>query len=391
MPIIKDIRTTIWEWVGPVAPLRQNFCTTASDIVSNTNDNMSGFRFLGWLVVEIETEDGIIGIGNSALAPHAVKALIDTQLAPMLIGQDAMDSEYLWQMMYRSTMAFGRKGIGMTAISALDLAIWDIRGKAVNLPVFRLLGGRTKEKLQVYASRLYSQPLDELAEEAQGYLDQGFTMMKLRAGWGPKDGAAGMKRNEELVATLRDVVGDEVDIMMDCYMGWSLEYAKEMLRRLAPYRLRWLEEPLIPDDIRGYAELRAMNIVPIAGGEHEFTPHGFRQLIEARAIDFAQFDTNRVGGITAANKIAHLCEAYDIAVMPHAGQMHNYHISLSTVAAPFAEYFPKVPVEVGNELFWYIFDGEPVAENGYINLCDNTPGLGLSLKTPSPEEFVLTR
>ncbi len=389
MPIIKNIKTTIWEWTGPVAPMPPNFCTTAADIVSNKTGDLSNYRFLGWLVVEIETEDGIVGIGNAALAPHAVKILIDTQLAPMLIGQDVIDTEFLWQTMYRKTMAFGRKGIGMVAISALDIALWDAKGKALNLPVFRLLGGRTKEKLRVYASRLYSQPLENLVEEAQGYLDQGFTMMKLRMGWGPKDGTAGMNRNIELVRTLRETVGDDTDIMIDCYMGWSLEYARAMLRRLAPYNLRWVEEPLVADDIAGYADLRAMGIVPIAGGEHEFTPQGFRQLLDVKAVDFAQFDTNRVGGVTAAAKIAHMCEAYDVAVMPHAGQMHNYHISISSVAAPFAEYFPQVPVEVGNELFWYIFDGEPEADNGFVDVRDEVPGMGLTLKEPVPENFRL--
>lgn len=245
MPKIKSIKTTVWEWIGPVAPMPTNFCTTPNDLISSDSGSIANFRFLGWLIVEIETEDGLIGIGNAALAPHVVKSLIDTQLAPMLIGQDALDTEFLWQVMFRSTMAFGRKGIGMTAISALDLALWDIKGKHHKLPVFRLLGGRTKSKLPVYASRLYSQPLDSLAEETKKYLDQGFTMLKLRMGWGPKDGAAGMIRNEELVRTVRDLAGDEVDIMVDCYMGWSLEYAKQMLRRLAPYNLRWIEEPLI--------------------------------------------------------------------------------------------------------------------------------------------------
>ncbi|WP_226783063.1 L-rhamnonate dehydratase [Oceaniglobus trochenteri] len=391
MPIIKDIRTTIWEWTGPVAPMPPNFCTSAADIVSNTTGDISGFRFLGWLVVEIETEDGIIGLGNAALAPHAVKTLIDTQLAPMLIGQSVLDTEFLWQTMYRRTIAFGRKGIGMTAISALDIALWDAKGHVLGQPVFRLLGGRTKDKLKVYASRLYSQSLEDLAAEAQGYLDQGFTMMKLRMGWGPKDGARGMRQNIDLVRTLRETVGEDVDIMADCYMGWSLEYAREMVRRLAPYNLRWLEEPLIADDITGYAELRAMGLVPIAGGEHEFNLMGYRHLIEARAVDFAQFDTNRVGGITAAAKIAHLCEAFDVAVMPHAGQVHNYHVSLSSVTAPFAEYFPQVPVEVGNELFWYIFDGEPVAKDGHIDLPDDKPGLGLTLKEPDAETFRLIR
>lgn len=391
MAKIKDVRTTIWQWVGPVNPLPPNSCTNPNDLVADRTGDLSPFSFLGWLVVEVECDDGTIGIGNAALAPHATKTVIDTYLKPLLIGHDPLDSEYLWQSMYRRTMAYGRKGIGMTAISAVDIAIWDIKGKLAGEPVFRLLGGRTKSPMPVYASRLYSQPLDTLAAEAKSYLKEGFKMIKLRLGWGPKHGREGMRRNLELVRTLRETVGDDVEIMADVYMGWNLEYAKRMLPKLAAFDLRWLEEPLPPDDIAGYATLKAMGHVPISGGEHEFSLAGFQQLIDARAIDFAQFDTNRVGGITVAHKIAVLCEAQNVLVIPHAGQMHNYHVVMSSYAAPFAEYFPKVPVEVGNELFWYVFDGEPVAREGFVDLRDDVPGLGLTLKTPQPGEFKLIR
>jgi L-alanine-DL-glutamate epimerase-like enolase superfamily enzyme len=382
LPKITDVRTTIWEWVGPVAPMPPHFCTTASDLVADVTGSIAGFRFLGWLVVELALDDGTVGIGNAALAPHAVKTTIDTYLKPLLIGADPMDSEYLWQSMYRRTLPFGRKGIGMTAISAVDLAIWDAKGKLLKQPVFKLLGGRTKPKVPVYASRLYSQPLDTLHAEAKAYADEGFGAVKLRFGWGPKDGIAGMHKNLDLVKTTRAAVGDSVDIMADCYMGWNMEYARRMLRLLEPLNMRWVEEPVISDDLAGYAELRALGHVAISGGEHEYTLHGFRQALDLRAFDIAQFDVNRVGGITAAKKIADLCEAYDVTVIPHAGQMHNYHITMSSYAGPIAEYFPQVPVEVGNELFWYIFDGEPVAKDGYIDLADDRPGFGLTLKEP---------
>jgi L-rhamnonate dehydratase len=382
LPRIVDVRTTIWEWVGPVAPMPPHFCTSASDLVADVTGSIAGFRFLGWLVVELELDDGTVGIGNAALAPHAVKTTIDTYLRPLLIGADPMDSEYLWQSMYRRTLPFGRKGIGMTAISAVDLAVWDAKGKVLKQPVFKLLGGRTKPKVPVYASRLYAQPLDTLFTEAKAYADQGFGAVKLRFGWGPKDGLAGMQKNLDLVKTTREAVGDSVDIMADCYMGWSMEYARRMLRLLAPLNMRWVEEPVISDDLAGYSELRALGHVAIAGGEHEYTLHGFRQALDLRAFDIAQFDVNRVGGITAAKKISDLCEAHDVTVIPHAGQMHNYHITMSSYAGPIAEYFPKVPVEVGNELFWYIFDGEPVAKDGQIDLADDAHGFGLTLQTP---------
>jgi L-rhamnonate dehydratase len=175
--------------------------------------------------------------------------------------------------------------------------------------------------------------------------------------------------------------------MADAYMGWTLDYAKRMLPLLEPFHLRWLEEPVIPDDIHGYAELKSYGRVPIAGGEHEFTLSGFRDLLQARAVDYIQFDTNRVGGITQARKIAALAEAHAIPVIPHAGQMHNYHVVMASLNSPMAEYFPLVDVEVGNELFWYLFAGEPKAKDGFIDLADDVPGLGLTIDEASLGDF----
>jgi L-rhamnonate dehydratase len=386
---ITEVRTRVVQWKGDTVTLPPHFCTNPMDLVSPmlSPETMGTFTFHGWLIVEIFTDQGLVGIGNAALAPLVTKQMIDQYLAPLLIGQDPWDSEFLWQHMYRKTMAFGRKGVALVAISALDIAIWDLMGKSAKQPVFRLLGGRTKAKIPVYASRLYSIPLDELAREAAAYKAQGYKAMKLRFGWGPIDGAAGMARNVELIRTVRETVGDEIDIMADAYMGWSLDYAKRMMRLIEPFNLRWLEEAIIPDDINGYHELRRFGTTPIAAGEHEFTSYGFRQMIEAKALDYFQFDTNRVGGITAARKIQALAEAYSIPVVPHAGQMHNYHVVMASLNSPIAEYFPMVDVEVGNELFWYIFKGEPQAVDGYIDLDDNLPGLGLEIDEAALSRF----
>ncbi|BBF71953.1 MAG: L-rhamnonate dehydratase [Sphingobium sp.] len=386
---ITEIRTRVVQWEGETVPLPPHFCTNPMDIVSPmlSPETMGTFTFHGWLIVEIFTDAGLVGIGNAALAPLVTKQMIDQYLSPLLIGQNPWDSEFLWQHMYRKTMAFGRKGVALVAISALDIAIWDLMGKAAKQPVFRLLGGRTKAKIPVYASRLYSIPLNELAQEAAAYKAQGYKAMKLRFGWGPIDGAAGMARNVELIRTVRETVGDEIDIMADAYMGWSLDYAKRMMRLIEPFNLRWLEEAIIPDDINGYHELRRFGTTPIAAGEHEFTSYGFRQMIEAKALDYFQFDTNRVGGITAARKIQALAEAYSIPVVPHAGQMHNYHVVMASLNSPIAEYFPMVDVEVGNELFWYIFKGEPQAVDGHIDLDDNLPGLGLAIDEAALSRF----
>ena len=384
---ITEIRTRVLRWRGPTVPLPPHFCTNPMDLLELPETSMTTFTFHGWLIVEVFTDDGQVGLGNAALAPQVTKQVIDLYLKPLLIGQDPWDIERLWQHMYRKTMAFGRKGIGTVAISAVDIALWDLLGKSAQQPVYRLLGGRTKSRIPVYASRLYSVQLDELAAEAMRYKAEGYHAMKLRFGWGPADGAAGIERNLALVRTVREAVGDSIDVMADAYMGWTLDYAKRMLPLLEPFQLRWLEEPVIPDDIHGYAELKSYGRIPIAGGEHEFTLYGFRELLEAQALDYIQFDTNRVGGITQARKIAALAEAHSVPVIPHAGQMHNYHIVMASVNSPMAEYFPIVDVEVGNELFWYIFQGEPQAQGGYVDLDENTPGLGLTVNESGLDRF----
>ncbi|HEX3353079.1 MAG TPA: L-rhamnonate dehydratase [Terriglobales bacterium] len=384
---IKEIRTRVMRWRGKTVPLPPHFCTNPIDLLQLPEASMQTFTFHGWLVVEVFTDDGLAGIGNAALAPQVTKQVIDLYLKPLLIDRDPWDIEFLWQTMYRKTMAFGRKGVGMVAISALDIALWDILGKSAKQPVYRLLGGRTKPRIPVYASRLYSVELSELSAEAKRYKKDGYKAMKLRFGWGPADGAAGMQRNLDLVHTVREAVGDGIDVMADAYMGWTLDYAKRMLPLLQPFHLRWLEEPVIPDDIGGYAELKSYGRVAIAGGEHEFTLYGFRDLLQARALDYIQFDTNRVGGITQARKITALAEAYSIPVIPHAGQMHNYHVVMASLNSPMAEYFPVVDVEVGNELFWCIFDGEPKAKDGFIDLDENVPGLGLTINEAALEKF----
>ena len=387
MSKIKSIRTKVYQWNGKTVPPQNNFCTNASDLLFEKSDTMGSFRFHEWLICEVETDEGTIGIGNAALAPQLIKKTIDTYLAPLVVGEDPFDFSYIWEKMYRRTHAWGRKGVGMVAISAVDIALWDILGKLTNKPVFKLLGGRTKEKIPVYASKLYSQPIKNLQQEAENYKKQGFTMFKMRFGWGPKDGSEGMKKNIDLVEAVREVIGYDTDLMLECYMGWNLDYSKRMIPQLVKYNPRWLEEPVIADDVNGYKELNNMNAIPISGGEHEFNLFGFKQLLDLNALSYIQYDNNRVGGFTIAQKINALAEAYQVPVIPHAGQMHNYHLTMSNFNCPIAEYFPVNDVEVGNELFYYIFKGDPSPKDGYINLDDNTPGLGLSLTEEYKKDF----
>ena len=390
---ITKIRARVFEWTGPTVPPQGNFCSNAMDLVwdnkahASADDTMDTFRFHGWTVVEVETDTGLVGLGNVALAPRIAKAIIDQYLAPHALGQDPWDYEYINQRMYRATHAWGRKGVAMAAISAIDIAIWDILGKSVDKPVFKLLGGRTKEKIPCYYSKLYRTDLSEMQREAETYLKQGFKAFKMRFGYGPQHGQQGVVENLKSVEAVREVIGYDNDLMLECYMGWNVEYAKRILPKLEKYQPRWLEEPVIADDIDGYAELNRLTSIPISGGEHEFSLYGFKQLLEKKAVSVVQYDTNRVGGITMAHKINALCEAYQVPVIPHAGQMHNYHLTMSSLNCPMSEYFPMFDVEVGNELFYYIFAGEPVADNGFLQLRDDVPGLGLTLRTDYLDQF----
>ena len=378
MSKIKSVRTRVWNWSGPTVPPTGNFCTNASDALRDNGDAMSSFRFHQWLTCEVEVEDGTIGIGNAALAPTVVKKAIDDWYASMVIGEDPFDYAHIWESMYRRSHAWGRKGIGMTAISAIDIAIWDLMGKLAGKPVFKLLGGRTKERIPVYYSKLYAGPIETMQAEAETAMKNGYQAFKSRFGYGPKDGMAGMRENLKRVEAVREVIGYDRDLMLEAYMGWNLDYTRRMLPKLEKYEPRWLEEPVIAEDVNGYAELN-QGPIPISGGEHEFGLIGCADLLRRGAVSVLQYDTNRVGGITAAQKINAVAEAFQVPVIPHAGQMHNYHLTMANVNCPISEYFPVSDVEVGNELFYYIFKGDPDAVDGFLQLDDDLPGLGIEI------------
>jgi L-alanine-DL-glutamate epimerase-like enolase superfamily enzyme len=341
-------------------------------------------------LVEVETDAGIIGVGTAGGFTGAAAPIITEHFAPLLIGVDPFDVELNWSKMYRASVRYGRRGVAIAAISGIDIACWDIMGKALGVPVYELLGGRTKPTVEAYVSRLYAlRDLDELADEAQAWKRAGFTMMKQRFGFGPADGVAGMKANEALVRTVREAVGDEIVLAADAYMGWDLHYALEMERRLRPYGLRWIEEPLLPHDLSGYQRLRRESQTLISHGEHEYTRYGFAEIIAHEAADLLQPDVNRVGGLTEARKICALAAAHDIPVVPHSNEAHNLHLVLSQVNCPFTEYFPDVEPDTGNELFWKLFRGNAVAVNGRVDLA-RRPGLGITVDEGVLAELDLT-
>ncbi len=391
---ITDVRVIPIESMGVAPPkgVGNVLVKPASIFYEPQANRVPGGSPVAAVLVEVVTDEGIIGVGTVGAALGNAIFTIENHLKYAVLNQNPFDVELIWERMFRENINYGRKGMVIEAISAIDIALWDIMGKATGQPVYNLLGGRTRQKMRAYASRLYAtEDLEALAVEAQGYVDRGFTAMKQRFGYGPREGLHGMRRNLELVKTVREVIGPDIELAADAYMGWTVPYAIRMIKMLedANLNLAWVEEPVMPDDIAGYAKIAAEVDTQISGGEHEFTRYGFRELIERRAVDIVQLDVNRVGGITEARKIWAMAAAHDLPVLPHAGQMHNYHLVISHMNSPIAEFFPPpddgIPPD-GNEIFWRLFEGEPTPEDGYITLPE-VPGLGLEINWHNVDKY----
>jgi L-alanine-DL-glutamate epimerase-like enolase superfamily enzyme len=339
-----------------------------------------------WLVVvELEDEAGLVGVGTAGFGHPATIELLQG-LASLVVGRAPSEVAHVWETMYRSTLNVGRRGVVLHAISGVDIALWDLFGRQLGVPVYELLGGRMRPSLPAYASWLYAtEDLDALAAEGAAWAAQGFGAVKQRLPNGPLEGKAGIRRNVELVRTVVDAVGPDVDVMADAYMSWDAGYAIRCIRAIedAGIRLRWLEEPVIPDDVRGLARIRAAVDTPISAGEHEATRHGFRELVESGAVDVLQPDVNRLGGITEARRVWALGETFGLDVIPHLGFAHNAHLAIASLATPLLEYMPPPPSDDEadeDQIFWVAFPDEPRAENGRVTLSGR-PGLGV---TPDP-------
>jgi len=269
------------------------------------------------LFLRVLADDGSEGIFGPISLEVANMVMFD--LKPLILGEDPFRVERIWDIMYRSQV-HGRKGEKMMAISAVDCALWDLIGKVKREPVVRLLGGPVREKVPAYASMLgFSLEPKKVAERCQEYLDYGFRAMKWFFRYGPGDGERGIEENVNLVKTIRDAVGYSVDLMLDCWMSWSVPYTIKMARLIEKYEIAWLEEPLMPDNIDGYVKIRKNVNIPIAAGEHEYTRWGARELLRHNAVDILQMDVTWAGGITEMRKICALASAEGVPVIPHAG------------------------------------------------------------------------
>ena len=324
--------------------------------------------------VEVESDEGVVGRGGPI--PREQAFIVDNDLRPYLKDADPLAHELIWDTLYRASV-HGRKGVTMMAISAIDCALWDLKGRYYKQPVSQLLGGPTRIEIPAYASALgYSIEPDRAAARAKQFVKDGFRATKWFFRNGPADGPEGMVRNAELVSALRGAVGSDVDIMLDCWMSWNVPYTIAMAERLEDYEPRWLEEPVLPDKIESYAEIRRNVRVPIAGGEHEYTRWGLKALMDAEAVDVLQPDIYWAGGITEMLKICALASTYDLPVIPHG---HSTPASAHLIASQPPNLCPRLEYLIKWNEVHQFFLKTPLKPVGGVVRVPETPGIGMDL------------
>lgn len=328
-----------------------------------------GIGVLGSLLVEIETVDGVVGVATGHGGPPAAW-LIQNHFSRFLIGEDARNLNKIWDEMFRASLPYGRKGLPLMAISAVDLALWDLIGKVRGEPVYNLIGGLTRDEITFYCT----------GPDAGAIKAMGFWGAKVPLPHGPFDGEAGLRANVAFLAEHREAVGAGFPLMVDCYMSLTVPYAIRLAEACKGLDIRWWEEVLAPDDVEGYRAIKqAHPTLTWTTGEHEYSRYGFRRLIEERTIDILQPDVMWVGGLTELLRIAAHASAYDIPVVPHGSGPYSYHFIASQTGPAFCEYVAASPD--GRSIlpvFGDLFEGEAVPVEGRLT-PSSAPGFGMVL------------
>jgi D-galactarolactone cycloisomerase len=270
----------------------------------------------GALIVKIETDEGVDGWGECYGPASVAKTVVDSLFKPQVVGKDPFDIEVIWEHLYNRIKDYGLSGMTISGVSGIDIALWDIMGKAVQKPIHKLMGGCFREKVQAYATGLYFKNMDrvteEAVEEAKGYVDQGFRAVKMKIGLGS------LKKDLDRIAAVKAAIGSDVQLMVDANHCYNVPTAISLGRELEKMGIYWFEEPISPEDIEGYVEVSRALDIAIAGGENDSTRFGFRELITRRAMDIIQPDVCAAGGLTECKKIAAMAGAHWIQCIPHA-------------------------------------------------------------------------
>ena len=328
----------------------------------------------------VTAQDGTWGLGLTQHGAPAV-SVINDHLGPALAGEDCMATEKLWDLMLRLTAPYGGTGLASYAISAVDTALWDLKGKLLQRPVYELLGGPQKERIFCYATGF----------DTEWYMELGFKATKVFTQQGASGGADGIKENEDLVASTRELVGDRVELMLDCWLSMDVEHLVRLAEVVRPYRLKWIEDYLPFDDLEGYAEARRrLPWQTLATGEHWYLPRTFATAAKRGLVDILQPDVLWGGGITAGVKICHLAEAFGLSVITHAGMNYPYgqHLAFAMPAIVWGERSqgvsePGVPLEEMVEI-----PGTAVVKDGYLVPSD-APGFGFEVTRDWLEEITV--
>jgi len=330
-------------------------------------------------LVLVHSDQKKVGIGSAYSHPALVQIVVQ-QLSALLQGYETTDVEAIWEKMYGWTRWFGRKGAAMTALGAIDIALWDLRGKSQGKPIWQLLGG-SEPSCPAYASALLWNTPDGLAAEATRHLERGFRRMKMRLG-----------RDEdydtEAVAAVRKAIGPNHDLMCDASMRYHLALARRIGRVLADQRVFWFEEPFPPEDLDSFAALRGTVRVPVAAGENEFGVQGFRELIERRAVDIVQADASRCGGITELCRVADMAHKGGLKLAPHSWSDAVAIIANSQVVAATPHALTVEVDQTGNPFVDELLVEPLLIKDGRLQLS-HQPGLGIELNRATVEKYRL--
>jgi len=381
-PVIKEVRTFVIEGVGSGGDyhnvkgghwlIDSPIATPMSKWLEYRSSRTSwGINVLGSFFVEIEASDGTIGFATGFGGPPACW-LVQQHFQRFLIGQDPRDTNNLFELMYRGSMFYGRKGLPVAVISVIDLAIWDLLGKLRNEPVYKLIGGATRSRLSFYCT----------GPEPAAAKSMGFTGAKVPLPYGPDEGTPGLLKNVAFLRKHRESVGPDFPLRVDCYMSLNVSYTIELVKACLDLNIDWWEECLSPDDFDGFKQLKqAHPTIKFTTGEHEYSRYGFRKLIEGRNVDILQPDVMWVGGMTELLKVAAMASAYDIPVIPHASGPYSYHFVVSQSNSPFQEYLANSPDGKSvMPVFGDLFLNEPIPVKGYLDVeVLDKPGFGLEL------------
>lgn len=369
----------------------------AYPLVQPLGDMSIGFA-QGWIqsrqstIVIVSTDEGIEGVGESFGIAKAVAAVVEDFCAPIIIGKDPFDNSVIWDTIYRVAGPDSQKGILIEALSGIDIAIWDIKGKALGLPVHKLLGGAYRDRALAYASGLFrtnaKNQEDALVEEALGYKRDGFSAMKL------KIGHVSPEEDLSIIKAIREAIGYDLKLMVDANRAYNATEAIRLAKQMEQYDIYWFEEPVPPEDIDGCIEVKNNTSIPIAAGECEATRYGFRQLIIRRAVDILQPNVTIAGGFTEIQKIVAMASTWNVQCIPHC-----WGTNVATAASlQYYATIPHIPGKFNPPEPYFEFDRSPnpirertthekfIVKDGYVDI-PRKPGLGITVD----KDFLMAR